>query len=176
MNSYLIFSVVLLLVKLSMGCDYCVYANMQFSCGAIYGDKVCFNGAWYSCSWDDHRGCYTCHCPYLPNGGSDCPVPIFDDRITYKLSEENIIYSDMVQRVVKTSEEYKLDLVVPSKEIVVGDYVWWPTKLSTDGPSEFEIVLVEYASVSASRSNCCWSIEIGSACEAKYCCGNGCCC
>jgi hypothetical protein len=89
----------------------------------------------------------------------------------YKFTKDGILYSNYIYTAVPTIFGYGLGPRVHSSELSVGLTVFWPIHETAIG-----IFKVYHHNVTADHDNCCWSIQLGTSCEAKYCCGSTCCC
>jgi hypothetical protein len=170
---------VLIAITIASSCEPCMYANMNFSCGSImYQLDVypysCCNGNWLRCSGP----LVDPVCPFceLIDNEDEQEKTIHDEilgtnDIKYKYTSDGTIYSNYVRTAISSSSGYEMGPIVHSSELTVGSTVYWPIHGSDIGIFE-----VYHHNVTADHDNCCWSVEIGSSCEAKYCCGNGCCC
>jgi hypothetical protein len=134
----------------------CIHSSVIYNC---YGDE---ETEFQECAWDHQYACNVCAC----GNRSRCI-----DVIEYKATNDGVIYSNMVQTQIKIQHTFVKGPILHSSKLPVGSYVEWPI-----APHKKAILQVEYNNVTADHDNCCWSMEVGSECEYKYCCGKGCCC
>ncbi len=145
-----------------LSCASCYSNGFQFSCGitANMGGCTykCCNGIWRACPQCDPYPCPVC--PMI-----DHPV------IEYKNTSQGILYSNQIQTAIKENNIYVKGPIVHSSKLNVGSHVWWPIE-----SEKMAVLEVEHHNVTEYKDNCCWSIEVGTSCVYKYCCGTGCCC
>lgn len=95
-------------------------------------------------------------------------------QVTYKATDEGIVYAKEVTTAIFKDGKYLTGPVVASKDLKVGDSVWWP-----NGDSTFSVQVLAHHNVTSTHDACCVGLDCGGPpprCEAKLCCGGACCC
>lgn len=113
----------------------------------------------------DHETCCCdkfnqCECVF----GGYCPEPK-EIVSTFK--------SEWMTLAIQNSKgQWEIGDTVHSSELKKGEHVWFPDTLNT-----MKVEIVEHHDITENKVTCCVGLELGfPQCEAKVCCGNGCCC